>query len=392
MNTLAQYLPAMREAPGRIYFPGHAVVGLTLAAVLVVSAGVLAMRYPTNKAQEAITLLGEYGGRTLATAQGVNAALDRTRALLSDQPEWFQKATLQQVDALQEKLQAIPSLAIPTPEQVIAQARARQLAYDQAQQLIAASPFRDLPDDQVPLTAEGKQLLEARKVEPAERFEYQQLMTGAVVQLATLRTALELQAKAQTLAHQIDVRINGDKAAPLGEIAAGFIAHPPQEVEPSAPATTERDSHKLDFGAMWESGTDRSRQGAKQTPATAVDPLAAAEARALAEQQEAERQAAATERQAKAAAAAAQAKARRNAERAEWEAKRQAAAEQQAIEQAQREAQRLAQQAEQEAAQQARAAEAAAKAKAAECTSSIPARIRCASQGYNPLTGEKRGE
>lgn len=396
MNTLAQYLPVMREAPGRIYFPGHAVVGVALAVVLLVSAGYLAVRYPANKAKEAIVLLGEYGNRTAGTVKGATAALERTQDLLASQPEWFIQSLLRQVEDLQRQLSEIPSATVPTPAQVLEQARQRQADYDKAQQLIATSPFKDLPDDQVPLTDEGKQLLEAREVKPADRFKYQQLMTGAVEQLAALHAALKVQASAETLAHRIDVQINGDQAAPLGNVASGFNAAPQTDAsQEDDPAAIKAKIFKLmTQGRELER---RRRQEPPRAPApvpasgsgsapmpvspsvdrntVAGDPLAAVQAK-----RQAERKAAAAERQTKA---------RRDTERAESETRRQAA-EQRAVEQARRDAERLAQQAQQEAAQRAQEAETAARAMAVECTSSIPARILCAKNGYNPLTGKKR--
>lgn len=392
MNTLAQYLPVMREAPGRIYFPGHAVVGVALAVVLLVSAGYLAVRYPANKAKEAIVLLGEYGNRTAGTVKGATAALERTQDLLASQPEWFIQSLLRQVEDLQRQLSEIPSATVPTPAQVLDQARQRQADYDKAQQLIATSPFKDLPDDQVPLTDEGKQLLEAREVKPADRFEYQQLMTGAVEQLAALRAALKVQASAETLAHRIDVQINGDQAAPLGNVAAGFNAAPQADAnEEDDPAAIKAKIFKLmTQGRELER---RRRQEPTRTPAPlpasgpTSTPMSVAPAdrnliagdslEAVQAKRRAERQAAAAERQTKA---------RRDTERAESETRRQVA-EQRAAEQAQRDAERLAQQ---EAAQRAQEAETAAKAMAVECTSSIPARILCAKNGYSPLTGKKR--
>lgn len=404
MNTLDQYLPAVKEAPGRLYFPGHAVIGVVLGVALLVGAGSAALRYPAKKTAQAVQLLADYGQRTAQSIQGANAALQRTQALLVDQPEWLQKSTLDQIARLQAKLQKLPAQA--TPESAIAAATKRKEAYDQARQLIAASPFRDLDDKQVPLTAEGKALLEARKVQPPDRFRYQQLMTGATGQLDALRSALRLQGEAETLAHRIDVRVNGDKAQPLGEQASLSSDAPDQspdsddDVDPN-----DRDAVKARIMELFKRakeaenarnprssiepaaspasslGRDPSVEsgGGVSTSPAPVDPVAAAEAKAQVQQREAQRQ-----------AAAAEAKAKRDAERAERDTQRQAQAQQREAERAQQEQARQAAAAEREAQRQADAAKRAEEAKRRECTASLVARLRCTKDGYNPITGRKK--
>ena len=397
MNTLDQYLPAVKEAPGRLYFPGHAVIGVVLGVVLLVGAGMAAMRYPQAKAAEATQLLAEYGKRTVQTIDGANSALHRTQALLADQPEWMQKSTLEQIARIQVKLQKLPTVA--TPESAIADAGKRQAEYDQAQKTIAASPYRDLETKLVPLTAEGRELLEARKIEPPERFRYQQLMVGALGQLDTLRSALRLQAEAENLAHRIDVRVNGeDKAQPLGETAAAMAGAVAARDNDDDVDLTDPQAVKDRFRELLQRGNQARGADRDAIKARLEDLVAGAKQAQAAEQDRANTSPDPAPEHDSAADRARQAEARRaaeaaaKAERAEREAKRQAQAQEREAERVKREETRQEAEAEREAKRQAEAAKRAAEAKQRECTSSLIARLKCAKEGYNPVTGRKRGD
>ncbi|MBD4975579.1 hypothetical protein GUF58_08355, partial [Xanthomonas citri pv. citri] len=103
------------------------------------------------------------------------------------------------------------------PDRILADAAKQQDAYDKAQAIIAASPFKGLKTEQIPLTAEGKAYLAALDVQPPARFEYQRLTDGVGTLLKVYRIALQVQGEAEKFAHSIDVRINGDKAGPAPE-------------------------------------------------------------------------------------------------------------------------------------------------------------------------------
>lgn len=363
MRTLEQYLPAMREAQGRWYWPRTSTVAPMVAIALLLVAFVYAYRYPTMKAEEAALRLERFNVLTLDSAQKTQAALTRLQALVAEQPEWLREVVTEQVGTLNAHLVLIQPL---TREQVLHQAQAQQEAYEKAQQLIEASPFKGLTKQQVPLSAEGKAYLDALEIERPSRFDYQRLADGVISALPTLQAGLKLQAQAEILAHELDVRLNGDKAA----TATQTIAPVAEALRPVAGSTQQVAKSDVPINALTSALRQAEREAERQQRQAAL--AAESQQRRLeraaiqAELQEQRRQQQAqrtavqqqrdSERQARAAAEARQ--------RAERDAERQAAAEQ-------------------------RQAQATIEAKKRECTASLVARAKCAAQGYNPLTGMK---
>lgn len=401
MNTLDQYMPTMREAPGRLYFPMRASIAAIVSAVLLAGGLTWAAGYPARKAHEAIERLTTYNGLIRESNVGTHAALKRLQGLLAGQPEWLQKAAGKTVETIRDRLADAQPI---TPQQVLDAAAKQQAAYDKAQALIASSPFRGLDARQVPLTKAGKAYLEALKAEPPARFEYQRLTDGTAVLLKAYNIALKVQDQALNFVHGVDVRLNGDKAAPA----------PAPVLDPTAASLRDllgNDSDKA-AGANAESvlqqilAADRERerqQADKPDPAptrhSASDSLGGSFADAARQHEAKERQAQREAEQAKARAAAEAAAQERAAERKVAAEKRAATLAKLKAEKARLEAKQAAirkaraakEEAAREKARAAAQAKAAAEAKKRECTSSILARAKCAAQGYNPFTGEKRG-
>lgn len=348
MKTLSQYMPTMREAKGRLFFPLTSMLGTGAALVLLACAVSYAYRYPAVQAEEAAQRLEHFNGLTIKTTQGTQSALTRLTALVAEQPEWMREMIAKEAVKIMADMALIQPLS---KELVLQQAQAQQNDYNAAQALIDASAFKGLDAKLIPLTADGKAYLAALKVRPPARFEYQRLADGSTSALDVLRAGLLLQERAEVLAHKIDVKINGDKAQPLGVTASPLLEsarlHEVAELAVPAPVSAlsaleqaERDAEQQQRKAEQEAQRAKQQAQRKQQQA----------------QLAAERLKAAEERQARAAADAAQ--------RAERDAQRKVEAE------------------------QARAA-AAAEAKMRECTASLVARTLCAAQGYNPLTGRK---
>lgn len=376
MKTLDQYMPTMREAGGRWFFPRTSIVGTGVAVALLVSAVVFAYRYPTVKADEAAQRLERFNELTAQATAGTQTALSRLAVLVANQPEWVQKVTAEQTANIQGLLGQVQPL---TQAQVLQQAEAQQTAWDEAQRLIAASPFKGLKREQIPLSADGKAYLAALEVQRPARFDYQRLADGIELALPALQAAIRLQAEAETLAHRLDVKLNGDKAAPLGSAAAAALGQPaaapvrqrPQFVStPAAPAAAT--------APAIQGATDSLSAAMRQAEREAERQQREAEQEAQRQQQAAE----AAERRAEQQAQRKQQEAQRAAERQKREAEAKARAAAAAEERAKREAERQAE-------QQRIAAQRAAEAKQRECTSSLMARAKCAAEGYNPLTGLK---
>ena len=355
MRTLEHYLPVMREADGRWYWPRASSIGTLVAVALLLVAFVYAYRYPAMKTEAAAQRLERFNALTLQSTQNTQVALSRLQVLVTNQPEWLRDLVTEQVGNLHAHLSLVKPLA---RAQVLQQAQAQQEAYEKAQQLIEASPFKGLTKQQVPLSIEGKAYLNALEVERPSRFDYQRLSDGVLDALPILQAGFKLQAQAESLAHQLDVQLNGEKATPPGP-AAATAKQAPADLQNEQPADQPGVPINALTSALRQAERDAERQQ-RQAQLEVQNQQLQAEREARQAEQRAQRAAAQqqrdAERQAKAAADAKQ--------RAEREAERQAAAAQ-------------------------RQAEAAAETKRRECTASLMARAKCAAQGYNPLTGMK---
>lgn len=363
MRTLEQYLPAMREAQGRWYWPRTSTVAPMVAIALLLVAFVYAYRYPTMKAEEAASRLERFNVLTLDSAQKTQAALTRLQALVAEQPEWLREVVTEQVGTLNAHLALIHPL---TREQVLHQAQAQQEAYEKAQQLIEASPFKGLTKQQVPLSAEGKAYLDALEIERPSRFDYQRLADGVISALPTLQAGLKLQAQAESLVHELDVRLNGNKAA----TATQTIAPVAEALRPVAGSTQQVAKSDVPINALTSALRQAEREAERQQRQAAL----AAES----QQRQLERAA----RQAELQEQRRQQQAQRAAVQQQRDSERQARAAAEARQRAERDAER-------QAAAEQRQAQATIEAKKRECTASLVARAKCAAQGYNPLTGMK---
>lgn len=363
MNTLEQYFPVMREAAGRGYWPRASSISTLAAVVLFLVAVVYAYRYPTMKTEEATQRLERFNALTLQSAEHTQAALSRLQVLVADQPDWLRDLTAEQVANLNAHLALIKPL---DKAQVLQQAQTQQEAYDNAQQHIEASPFKGLTKQQVPLNIEGIAYLDALEIKRPSRFDYQRISDGVLNAIPILQAGFELQVQAENLTHQLDVRLNGEKAAPLGVAAITAQQAPinPQSMQPAQPALAPSASINTLTDALRQAEKDAERQQrqaqqeAKNQQLQAERETRQVEQHAQRKQQQAQRAAAQqqrdTERQAKTAAEAKL--------RAEKDAERLAEAEKRQL-------------------------QAAVEAKRRECTASFVSRAKCAAQGYNPLTG-----
>lgn len=367
MMTTEFRMPVMRETEGRWYWPGSTSPATLLALALLLVAVVYAYRYPAMKAGEAVQRLEAINALSAQSVQHTEAALSRLQVLIADQPEWLREVATEQTSNLQAQLSRIKA---PSPEQVLQKAAAQQEKYDQAQQLIETSPFKNLTKQQVPLSVEGKLFLSALEVKQPSRFDYQRLSDGVLDALPVLQEGFKLQAQTETLVHRLDVQLNGDKAGALGPAAVAEQAsdysgrEQPSELQQALPTPTA--SIETLSSAIRKAERDAERQ----------------EQREKLEAQNQARQVERDARQAEQQAEREQQKAQRLYIQRQRDTDRQASAAVEATRRAEQDSERR-------LAAAKRQSEAAAEAKQRECTASIMARARCAAQGYNPLTGAK---
>ncbi|WP_162884963.1 hypothetical protein [Pseudomonas syringae] len=362
MRTTEIYMPLMREAESHWYWPGSTSPATLLALALLLAAFVYGYRYPAMKADEAIQRIEAVNQLIDQSAQHTQTALSRLQSLMADQPEWLRQVATAQTTELQAQLSLVKPLS---KEQILQKAVMQQEQYDQAQQVIAASPFKGLTKLQIPLSAEGKMYLDALEVKRPSRFEYQRLSDGLLDALPVLHEGFKLQAQTENMVHRLDVQLNGDKAGAPG------------------PAAEQASDYK---------GGEQP-YGQQSKPKAPIDELSSAVRKA-------ERNAEQQKQQAKLEAQNQAREAERDARQAELQAEREQQKAQRLSIQRQRDTDRQAsvaaeatrraeQDSERRLAAAKRQSEAAAEAKQKECTASIMARARCAAQGYNPLTGAR---
>ncbi|KPW87640.1 hypothetical protein SAMN05216596_107149 [Pseudomonas congelans] len=363
MKTTEIYMPLMREAEGHWYWPGSTSPATLLALALLLAAFVYGYRYPAMKADEAIQRIEAVNQLIDQSAQHTQTALSRLQGLMADQPEWLRQVATAQTTELQAQLSLVKPLS---KEQILQKAVVQQEQYDQAQQVIAASPFKGLTKLQIPLSAEGKRYLDALEVKRPSRFEYQRLSDGLLDALPVLQEVFKLQAQTENMVHRLDVQLNGDKAGVPGPAAeqasdyeSGEQLYERQQPEPKAP---------IDELSSAIRKAERSAEQQKQQ----------AKLEAQNQASQAERDA----RQAELQAEREQHKAQRLSIQRQRDIERQASVAAEATRRAEQDSERR-------LAAAKRQSEAAAEAKQRECTASIMARARCAAQGYNPLTGAR---
>jgi hypothetical protein len=392
MNTLDQYMPKMQEAAGRLSLPPKTAIGTVIAALLLVLASGYAVRYPTMKAEEAIAQIATYNGLTESAQQATQTRLARVPGLLASSPKWLQDVAAKRTAALQAQMaQAKPV----TPDNVLQATDHQQAAYDKAQRLIAASPFRNLPLNQMPQSPAGQAYLQALQVAPPARFKYQRLTDGEGLALNAYKAMLAMQVQAEQFVRQVDVQANGDKAAPLGAVAAAAnnpvltnmsasaASSPPDD--PMTMMATIMGNHQPPSSARADNAAPSDQSDTTNTP----DPFAVAAAQAKAEQDRQQAQAAAAIEQARLKVQHENEQAAVVVQQAKLKAQMQQQQAAYAGAQAKRQAEQQQFAAQQAAAERQSKAKAAAVAKARECTSSLVNRLTCASQGYNPITGVK---
>lgn len=362
MRTLEQYLPVMHEAHGHWYWPRSYMAGPVLALALFLVAAVYAYRYPAMKAEEAAQRLERFNALTRESTEKTQVALTRLQGLVAEQPEWLRAVVAEQVGSIHAHLALVKPL---TREEVLQQAQDQQEAYEAAQQLIEASPFKGLTKQQVPLSAEAKAYLDALEVERPSRFDYQRLFDGVFDALPTLQAGLKLQAQAESLAHELDVRLNGDKAIPASQTTT-----PAGEAFGQAPGAPQAPQLQAPLNALTDALRQAEREAERQQR----------QAELAAENQKRQLERAA--RQAKVQEQRKQQQAQRAAAQQQRDAERHARAVAEARQREERDAER-------QVATERRQAQAAIDAKRRECTASIVARAKCAAEGYNPLTGMK---
>jgi hypothetical protein len=378
MKTLDQYFPAMKEAPGRLFFVPRASINAGVAVALLAGVMAYAIHYPAMKENEAIQRLAHINDLIANSTAATQANISHLPALATGAPSYVQSVVKDAATRLQAQLAPIKPVTV---NQIRDAMQHRRDEYAQAHALIAKSPFRGVPVNQVPATADGHAYLKALKVTAPPRLEYQQIELDA---LSRYRAALDVQDRAAKVEHQIDVQVNGDKAAPVKNVLVPMdlsqLATQEPLPSPSVSVIGRPEGAPQPVAQTSDGGSEV--QGQAQIAAGQQQGIAAQQAAQQAEQQRVLAQQQAKERAARQRELA-QEQAR---ERAEQAAQQAALVKQRQAEQARQ----AAQQAEQQRVLAQQQAQEAAAEKARECTSSVFARLKCASQGYNPLTGQKR--
>ncbi|CAB3774459.1 hypothetical protein [Paraburkholderia humisilvae] len=359
MRSFGEYFPAMRETPGRLFYVPRVSFNTIVAAAALAGGLAWAYHYPAVKVREATRRLVQYNELTMGSMAATQASINHLPGLVASSPGFVQSLAKDSATRLQTRLAGIRTVSV---DQIRIDTQHQRDAYAKAQALIASSPFRGLPVDRVPAGSEGQAYLDALKLTPPPRLEYQQLEAGALDALGMYRAALEVETLAANLEHQFDIQVNGRKAAPARTVLAPATPEnntvPPDSPAPAtAGAAGQNEAMSRYFGSK---GTTAGSVTASSPAATSSgDPSD------VARQIEAERKWEVAAKQAK--------------ERAEQ--LRQLAA-QQVRDRPQQVALFRQQQAEQARLAQQQADRAAAAEKARECTSSLLSRAICAWRGY----------
>lgn len=219
MQTLNQYLPQIEERKSKFYMPVRAWLGSVVALLLFALLLGFAFNYPASKKNEAIETINQFNQKTEDTNKKTGDVISRMATLApSLQDEYSRTSTDQHIQKLRDKLTAITAVK---PEDIVTAGNESLKKWDDAQSVIQSSPYRDLKLDETPKTEEGLKLIQAKKIkQPEGRFDYQFLLTdGKTESIKHYKDSVALLIQAQRELYDLDRKINGDKAAPLGKEA-----------------------------------------------------------------------------------------------------------------------------------------------------------------------------
>lgn len=223
----------MTENKGRFYFPKKLSIALALIIVLLIACIAYALSYSSTMKSEQIQRLERINQLTNQSISATRSAITRLTFLGENQTGWNKKYIDQQVANFNASLD---KLLMVDDKQILANAIKQNEDYNKAQKIIANSPFKGMKEQQIPLTDEGKQYLEAIKAVKPPRFDYQRLEQGINDYQGIVYNAFRLQEQAEKFTHQIDVKLNGDKANAKGD----FSIPSPTETPVTQEAVTEQ--------------------------------------------------------------------------------------------------------------------------------------------------------
>lgn len=219
MQTLNQYLPQVEEKKAKLYLPFRAWLGGLVALLLLVLLLGFAFYYPTSKKNEAIDAMSSIDKKTEDTKKKTGDVLSRMGTLAPSLQDEFSRTNAdQRIQKMRGNLIAITAV---NPADIVTAGNESLKKWDDAQSVIKSSPYRDLKSDEIPKTDDGFKLIQAKKTkQPEGRFDYQFLLTdGKTEATKRYKDSVALLIQAQRELYDLDRRINGDKAAPLGQEA-----------------------------------------------------------------------------------------------------------------------------------------------------------------------------
>ena len=219
MQTLNQYLPRIEEKKAKLYMPVRAWLGGLVALLLFAILLGFAFNYPTSKKNEAIETINQFNQKTEDTKKKTGDVISRMATLAPSLQDEFSRTTAdQRIQKLREKLNAITAVK---PADIVTAGNESLKKWDDAQSVIHSSPYRDLKPDEIPKTEDGLKLIQAKKTkQPEGRFDYQFLLTdGKTESIKRYKDSVALLIQSQRELYDLDRKINGDKAAPLGQEA-----------------------------------------------------------------------------------------------------------------------------------------------------------------------------
>ena len=272
MQTLNQYLPRIEEKKTKLYMPVRAWLGGLVALLLFAILLGFAFNYPTSKKNEAIETINQFNQKTEDTKKKTGDVISRMATLApSLQDEFSRTSADQRIQKLRDKLNAITAV---NPVDIVTTGNKSLKKWDDAQSVIQSSPYRDLKPDEIPKTEDGLKLIQAKKTkQPEGRFDYQFLLTdGKAESIKRYKDSMALLIQAQRELYDLDRKINGDKAAPLGKEAQLEDSMKKDSVKDDKKATEQK------FLEMYNAGQNNQNTPQEQPqqapPVTVEQPVA----------------------------------------------------------------------------------------------------------------------
>jgi len=265
MKTINQYFPAMSESKGRSFaLPSLPEMGLAAAMLAVALSG--GIGYPLYQDHLLQARLDDANAPIVKSLDAAHASINHINALVAGQERYKQEVASNNVSAIQKSLNGVHTVSI---DGVRADLTKQQKAYDDAQTLIANSPYKDKLFAFGPGADEYFAARNVQKPEPVTD------VVSAAIDQANAQAAAASRARvyAESVERDILAMVSKGNIAQIADVKHAPVEAPAPSPVPAAAAAsalvfpTQADDSPAAKAAAAKAAQERLVQDAKQVQA-----------------------------------------------------------------------------------------------------------------------------